>query len=397
MDEHKFFEDLLNLPGLRVTSVHHESSKIILHCSLDKGVVHCPSCGGETALVNQYKTRRVRDLDISGKEVWLHLRLGQYTCVPCNRHFHSPCDWLLPGKRYTKRQAKWVFELCGKQAFSEAGALVNMHAKTVERLYYEQAGAQLQLRKRYQEVRKLGIDEVSNRKGKKDYICVLVDLDRGIELDILPNRKKSTLEAHFKQLGEGFCAQIEVVCCDMWKPYIEVAKTCFPQAELVIDRFHVVKSLNEVLDQFRKELRRKSPEEEVFQPIKWLLFKKPACLGDTQKDQVEKALSQSWKLDELYTLRNSFNAIFDLAKDPMDCEHQLSYWIEHAQQIAYPPLDKFLKTLKNWMKPISAFATCRTTNAVTEGLNNYLRYFKRISFGLPNFEHMRIRVLMASQ
>ena len=95
-----------------------------------------------------------------------------------------------------------------------------MSYRTVERLFYKQAEQQIDLEKRYAQVRKLGIDEISNRKGKKDYICVLVDLERGIELDVLPNRKKETLIAHFQSLGQGFCNQIEVVCSDIWKTYI---------------------------------------------------------------------------------------------------------------------------------------------------------------------------------
>ena len=68
----------------------------------------------------------------------------------------------------------------------------------------------------------------------------------------------------------------------------------------------------------------------------------------------------------------------------------------HAEALKNQYLDGFIKTLKRWLKPITAYASTGLTNAVTEGLNNYLRYFKRISFGLPKFEHMRLRILMAT-
>lgn len=89
--------------------------------------------------------------------------------------------------------------------------LVNLSHKTVERLFYFEAEKQINLKKRYAQVRKLGIDEISHHKGKKNYVYVLVDLERGIQLDVLPNRKKETLIAHFQSLGEEFCHQIEVV------------------------------------------------------------------------------------------------------------------------------------------------------------------------------------------
>ncbi|MCB0847743.1 MAG: transposase, partial [Bacteroidetes bacterium] len=62
----------------------------------------------------------------------------------------------------------------------------------------------------------------------------------------------------------------------------------------------------------------------------------------------------------------------------------------------HKPMNIFLKTLNNRIKQITAFAQYRVTNAITEGLNNIIRYFKRISFGIPNFKNMRLRILIQS-
>ena len=333
---------------------------------------------------------------LPGKEVWLQLRLPQFVCPRCERYFMATPDWIMPGKSYTRRQAKWIFELCAKQPFTEVAALVNLSHKTVERLYYSWAQDRVNLAERYRRVRRLGIDELSHRKGKQDYVCVLTDLDRGIQLDVLPDRKKQTLQAHFEQLGAAFCNQIEVVACDIWRPYIDVARACFPQAEIVIDRFHVVKALNLVLDQIRKRLRRDFEQEACFKGIKWQLFKRPEHCSTDERKQLQEAFSKSWILEEVYQLRNTFHAMFDLARDKSHLCDELDHWIEHARVLGNKHLDAFLKTLQRWKEPIAAYATNRITNAATEGLNNYLRYFKRISFGLPNFEHMRLRILMAT-
>ena len=254
----------------------------------------------------------------------------------------------------------------------------------------------INLPKRYAQVRKLGIDEISHRKGKKDYACVLTDLERGIELDVLPDRKKETLRAHFQSLGIDFCNQIEVVCCDIWKTYVNVAKECFPNAEIVIDRFHVVKAINDVLDFLRKSLRREFKDEDCFKSIKWKLFKRPEKCNEDDFALLQNAFGKSWLLEEIYQLRNTFNSMFDIAKSRQQLEQYLDLWIGFAEKLDYKHLNNFIKTLKNWKPHIAAFAPERVTNAVTEGLNNYLRYFKRISFGLPNFQHMRLRILIAA-
>jgi transposase len=73
--------------------------------------------------------------------------------------------------------------------------------------------------------------------------------------------------------------------------------------------------------------------------------------------------------------------------------HLLNDWIEQATKLEHPKTNKFIKTLQNWMANIASYANTFATNAVTEGLNNLIRRIKRISFGMPNFEHLRLRVL----
>lgn len=72
---------------------------------------------------------------------------------------------------------------------------------------------------------------------------------------MIDSRHKDDIIAHFTARGAAFCAQITDVACDIWDAYIAVAKTCFPKAKLILDRFHVTKLLNNCLDTFRKTLR----------------------------------------------------------------------------------------------------------------------------------------------
>lgn len=392
----ELYESILDLKDLKITEVESSSSKIIITCELEKGSECCPHCGLPTGDFNQYKHKKVRDLSISGKEVWLHLRVKQMYCNICKAYFNQTRDWLLPYKSFTKRQSKWMFDMCAKQPFQEAGALLNTCPKTVERSYYEQASEKLDLASKYAKVRKLGIDELSHKKGKKDFVCVLVDLERGIQLDILRDRKKATLISHFQSLGEGFCNQIEVVSCDFWKPYLAVAKECFPNATVVIDRFHIVKQLNEALDKQRKKLRKEQSDQTCFKHLKWKLFKRTENCTPKEQEEITQALNRSWELDELYQLRNTFNSIFDTFTNKSMLSEQLDHWMEYAKTLNHEFLNPFLKTVENWKEHIVTFAQEQITNATTEGLNNYIRYFKRISFGLPNFEHMRLRVLVNS-
>lgn len=394
MTEAQFYQRLLDLDRLAVTCVEHHADHILIHATIEAQATPCPLCLKPTTTVNQYTQRRLQDLSISGKAVWLELRVPQYACHHCTRYFTDEPDWILPGKSHTRRQAKWIFELCAKQPFSEVAALVGRSHKTVERLYYAFAREQINLPERYAQVRRLGIDEIAHRKGKRDYVCVLTDLDRGVQLDVLPDRKKATLMAHFEALGRDFADQIEVVCCDMWRPYAEVARACFPTAKLVVDRFHVMKALNGVLDAIRKQLRREHKGEASFKQIKWLLFKRRP--NESERVRLEAAFSKSWLLEEVWSLRQTFGALLDQMRSEVGLARELGHWMAHAEALGSAALSEFVGTLRRWQEAVVGFAETRVTNAVTEGLNNYVRYFKRISFGLPSFEHMRLRILMAT-
>ncbi|MEL7196594.1 MAG: ISL3 family transposase [Bacteroidota bacterium] len=394
MNELTIYEDLLRLPGLKITQISPLNRRIDIYGEVDEGPQPCPNCGEPTAIVRQYTQREIRDLDMSGRQVWLHLEMKQYECNICNRYFTQRLSWADAGKSYTKRQAKFIFEMCEHQAYAQVGAIVDMHAKSVERLYLEHAAKSCEISKRLQQVRCLGIDELSNRKGKKDYCCVLTDLERGIHLDILPDRKKATLKAYFQRLGADWCTQIEVVSCDMWTPYIEVAEEFFPQANISIDRFHVVVPLNKCLDRLRRHLRKDYPDEEAFKYIKWKLFKREDRLKDKEQQLLEKAFEKSPALRQMHELRNDFHRIFDQHTEHWPALLELNQWIERVQASAKSEYwESFLNTLCNWKGYILNFVDTRITNAATEGLNNIIRHIKRISFGMHNFEHLRLRVL----
>jgi transposase len=391
MQETDFYEQLLALPDLRVQRVEYGPNRISLFCQLKTTKQPCPHCLDLTKEVNQYTTRQVRDLDISGRQVWLHLQIKQFICRNCNRYFSEYIGFADGGKSYTHRQAKWIIDCSARQPFSETGALLDICPKTVERIYYDYVETHLKLPARYAQVRRLGIDEIAHRKGKKHYACVLTDLDRGIALDILPGRSKEALIAHFQRLGTDFCQQIESVSFDMWPAYKRVSEICFPQAVHVVDRFHVVKALNDVVDKLRRKLRQDYPWKLAFVNIKWILFKARPTVDE--QVQLEKAFKQSVVLKAVVDLRNTFHSHFETATNPSILLANLQTWMSQVIALGYEGFFRFVTTLQNWLEPIANFAHQRLTNAVTEGLNNVIRYIKRISYGLPNFEHLRLRVL----
>lgn len=387
------YESLLNLPSLQVDTVEVLESKIIIDCHLASSSGVCPVCKQPTSKVNQYTTHVLRDLPLAGREVTLRLKVKQYECQDCNRYFTETPVFGDLGKSYTHRLAKFIHDLSCQQSYTRVGAILNIHAKTVERIVLSYCKQVIDLAHRYSKVRRLGIDELSNKKGKKDFICVLTDLDTGEHLDLLPDRKKATLVAHFKGLGTDFCQQITDVSCDMWKPYIQVAQECFPNASITIDRFHTTQAINECVDRLRKKLRKQEPEQQAYKPLKWILYKQYHRLSDQQLDYLDQGFEKSNQLKEVYWLREEFHHILDNSTSIDTAKTALDRWIDKVQKSHAEVFEPFLKTLNDKQEYILNYVKDNLSNAVTEGLNNLIRQIKRAAWGMPKFENLRLRVL----
>lgn len=396
MDNLTLYEQLLNLPTLKVDGVELEKDKIKISCHLSSTSCKCPTCGETTTQVHQSYERRLRDLNIAAREVYLLVKIRQFYCKHCNGYFGESLDFADANKSHTHRQERFIFMVARKQSYSETAAIVNVHPKTVERTVLSLCKQQVDVAARYAQVKRLGIDEQSHRKGKRDYLCVLTDLDRGILVDLLESRKKEDLVAHFQSLGPSFCAQITYVSCDGWKGYISAAQTCFPKATLVLDRFHVTEWMNDCVDAFRKTLRQSEAKNRNYRHLKWILYKQYHRLSDQELDKLEAAFQDCPLLKEVYWTRESFHHILDNGKQVEEVLKKIKEWVEAMSGDVKAIFKPFIKTLESSKTYIANYVKDALSNAVTEGLNNLIRSVRRVAFGMPNFEHLRWRALAIS-
>lgn len=396
MENLSVYERLLDLLSVQVTGVSVEEKVLYIFCETTCKTSKCPICGKDTHRINQYTTREIRDLNMGIREVYLRVNMKQFYCKDCPRYFHESLDFAELNEGYTHRQKDFMFLVSQQQSYQQTGRLLNINSKTVERVVLSKCEATVAVSARYAQVKRLGIDEQSHKKGKQDYICILTDLDRGTIVDILPDRKKETLEAHFKKLGKAFCEQITDVSCDYWRGYISASQNCFPNASITLDRFHITKLLNAPLDKYRKELRKDHKDNDHFKHIKWSLFKQYQNLSDKEIDNLELAFEDAPELKKMYFTREKFHHILDNNTQISQALLDVEKWIQEVKDNNISKFDDFVKTLNNTKNYVTNYVKNRISNAVTEGANNLIRAVRRFSFGMPNFEHLRLRALAFS-
>jgi transposase len=133
------YTGILNIPNLKVEKVEYSEKELNIYCKIEKETAEiCPSCQKKVIRKREKYRREVNDLGISGRKVTLHLLVHQYDCDCCHRTFSKKFDFVESNKSYTKRQAKWVFEMSAQQSYYRVAALIGFSNKKVERICYSQ-------------------------------------------------------------------------------------------------------------------------------------------------------------------------------------------------------------------------------------------------------------------
>ena len=178
--------------------------------------------------------------------------------------------------------------------------------------------------------------------------------------------------------------------------YRDLALQVFPNATIVIDKFHVVRYVTWALENVRKRIQK------LMHPSKRKYFKRSRRLLLTHKNKLnqeglealELMLTQSQDLATAYHLKELFYN-FMKSKDRAEAAKRLKFFILSTQASGLSEFNACLTMLGNWSKYILNAFDCPYTNGYTEGMNNAIKVIKRNAFGYRNFDNFRNRIFLA--
>jgi transposase len=229
---------------------------------------------------------------------------------------------------------------------------------------------------------------------------VLTDRTNSRVLELLETREKSAVIAWLTANKTGLLANLREVTIDMWDAYAEAVKEVFGDTvRITIDRFHVMKNFQERLDQARREIQNKLPEDQAkeLKGSRWLWLTNPCNLTPEKQAELERLKKKFPALATLSEHREALRKIFEDGRfrRPDSAIVWLRRWCEKGRALGLAPLEKFTKTLENWMERIANYFVMRSSNGQTEGFNRGLRAILWRACGMTNFNHFRLRVLYA--
>jgi transposase len=229
----------------------------------------------------------------------------------------------------------------------------------------------------------LSIDEISKRKGHKDFVTVVCDIDRADLVEVIDSHKQDQIVEVLERQPLEIRKQVKEVSVDMWGGFPKMIEKVFPNAVVVIDRFHVMKAVNSNLNTIRKQFEIKVKNN------KFIWLKNGIDLNDEENKKLELILKQSERLRLAYELKESFRAIYESNLTVEEGKTKIELWIDKARKVYC----NAITTITNHIEGICNYFLSRTTSGVMEGINNKSKLIKRRAYGFVNFDNFRMRLL----
>jgi transposase len=388
---------LLNLPGVIVEDSQESEGILILSVKVAQKTAKCPRCGQISHRLHQNKRYLVKDLPMSNKEVILKVNRRRFKCENCQKPFSEILDFVGKKKNFTYRYAEKITKDVIHSDFNNVAKNHQLTYEEVESMVMSIAQNIMPIN--VEKLQKLGIDEISLVKGQGKFIVVLVDLDSHKLLGLVAKRTQEEIKKVLLKFGEKILAQIKEVSIDMTGNYKSLVKKLCPNAEVTIDRFHVMKMVQNELNQARVNQKQTAQSLNLPQRIslfrslkgsKYILLKSEKKLSNQQKEKLKKVKEASPLVDIMHSLKEEFSDIFEKSSNLGEGTLKLIDWLKKAE----PYYKKSVKTIKRWFGEIVGYFEEHTTSAVVEGINNKLKVLKRSGFGFRNFNNFEIRALL---
>jgi transposase len=393
----QFINKILGLKEFRINRIEVLKNEINIYVEVKAKKRHCPRCGSCSKSVHQYHERKVRDLDILGKRCYLIFKIRRFDCPFCGKPFTERLYCIDFDSEYTKRFEEWVVKLSRNSALDQVGELLGLTYERVEGIFFRAINREIEAN-RGRIFKKIGIDEISMKKGRGQYIVIISDLSRGCVIGVLEDRSKVKVKEWLQGLSNKQRRKIRWVAIDMWDGYFYAVREKISHAKIVIDRFHVQKTFSEQIDKARRSIQSKLSEEDrkELKGSRWIILKPKKNLTEEQKATLESICQKYPELKQLCDLKEEFRDIYEnKTLTPASARQVFDKWQEKVKALGITVLDNFLNTLNNWYRWILNYFGIRLTSGGVEGINTKIKLLKRTGFGFRNFDNFRRRIFGA--
>jgi len=353
---------------------------------VDRGIVRCPYCLSAVK-IKQYRIRELSHVRGYGYDTILRVRVPQLICNNCGKTSMVHFPPARPYVSYTKEFERWVLRLMLDKNISKASEEASVGRWILwDILGYrvKEALPTFDL----SDVSMIAIDETSFRRGR-NFVTVVSDQKRRL-IYMCEGKGKETLAmfCDWLILHGGKTDDIKVVSADMSKAYQAGAETYLPKAQLVFDKFHVFRLLNDDMFTIYKRLKRTMPPEDrdKIKFTKFTILKHKDNMNDVDNDRLNTISLVNPELMLAYDMKESFFRIYE-QKSKDYAEAFFLHWKYWVMTEGCRELKIRVKKLEEKLDKILAYYDHKYTNAFAEGLNSRIQKTKADGCGFTNLDN----------
>ena len=358
----------------------------------------CGVCSRRGSLYDRGEgRRRWRALDLGTTMAFVEADAPR---VSCRKHgvVVARVAWARHDSRFTKDfedQCAWMAVHVSKTTLGE---LLRVAWRTVARIIGSVVDERAAEFDRLNGLMKIGIDEVSFRRGQR-YLTVVVDHETARVVWVEEGRDEATLERFFDRLGPARAAALRFVTADgaEWIKNV-LARRC-PKATVCLDPFHVVSWATNALDQVRRAVwneARRCGQTSLARDLKgarYALWKNPEDLTRRQTAKLADIARINKPLYRAYLLKEQLREVFRL---PFRAAVALlDHWLAWARRSRLPPFVRLARSIRDHHATIATTLRFGLSNARVEAVNTRIRLLTRIAFGFHSATPLIGMVLLA--
>jgi transposase len=299
--------------------------------------------------------------------------------------------WAERHERHTKLFESAVISLLqATKNQTQTANLMRCQFDVVNRIMHKATMRGLERRKESQKlIEEVSIDEKSFQNGHH-YVSILSDPAGGRVLEVEEHR---TLEASRSLIDKALTEEqrklVKRISLDMWQAFISVAEEKLPEAEIVHDKFHLVKYLNEAIDKVR---RREVKEHAELKESRYALLKNEENLTEKQRIKFEEIRAANYEVGRAWEVRENFKEVF---KNVSLEESESIFW-EWYNSVKTTKINEVIKVAEMFSEHLRGVLNAMTSslsNAMAERLNGKIQLLKTVARGYRKFENFRSAIL----
>lgn len=385
---------MINEP-LYVTKVEFDKDKGELHIHIDfrKGAkFKCAICGADGLSVHDTKEKTWRHLNFFQYKTHIHYRNPRSECPDHGVHIVE-APWGNQGTGFTLLFEALVMQLAMSMPVSNIAELVDEHDTRIWRVINRHV-SNAHVIADYSDMQRVGIDETSSKRGHK-YVTLFVDMDAAKVVYVTEGKDAKTVTQFKDELPYHNCNphQIDAISADMSPAFKKGVEENFPWANVTFDKFHVMKLMNEALDEVRRTEQKTVPN---LKSTRYLWLYNPDKLSTKKAQKLETLKGLNIKTAKAYQLKLTLQDIYATASDRIAAMAMLNKWYKWAVRCRLEPVKKFAKTIKSNWRGILNYFESRLTNAVLEGINSIVQAARARARGYRNVQNFITMIYLLS-